>query len=232
MGTKEPHQPFDLGSLTDVVAEDPADGRHRMIGVVAAVAIHVAVLSLNIPISADPLPEPERLPEHRRVILYNPPPRPTPVLDQQRPEFRRDARPIPVPENLEPEIVERILEPLDPPEFDPNAQPVIEFHVPAPAPAPTPPATIRVFSPPEILTRVEPVYPPGALRAGIEGTVILEMTIDERGRPIDIQVLRPQPFGLTQAAVDAARQWRFEPCTSDGRPVRVQFTLTVRFNRM
>jgi protein TonB len=232
MGTKEAHQPYDLGSLTDVVADDPADRRHRMIAVVAAVAIHAALLSLNIPISADPLPVPERLPEDRILVLHRfTPPPPPPPQERLEPLREEAARPIPVPAERAPEIVHRRTEPVEFPVFHPTDDTHHVYQPPAPAPTPAPPATIRAFTPPRILTRVEPDYPAAALHAGVQGTVILEMTIDERGTPIDVQVLRPQPFGLTQAAVNAAQQWRFEPCTSDGRPVRVQFTLTVRFNR-
>ena len=43
-------------------------------------------------------------------------------------------------------------------------------------------------------------------------------------------MLRGLPLGLTDEAVRAARQWIFEPSTIGGRPVRVQYILTVRFS--
>jgi protein TonB len=233
MGTKEPHQPFDLGSLTDVVAEDPADARHRMIGVVAAVAIHVAVLSLNIPISADPLPEPETQERRRHQLTRVIPTTPPPLREKSPPPKTEARREVPVPEGRTPDIISHEW-----PEIDQPSVPDFRdsWTVPeAPSLIPTPSSsvseTIRLYTPPEIIKRVDPDYPPAALKAGIEGTVVLEMTIDERGVPVEVKVLRHEPFGMTQAALHAARQWRFEPCTSDGRPVRVQFTLTVRFNR-
>jgi TonB family protein len=54
--------------------------------------------------------------------------------------------------------------------------------------------------------------------------------IDTEGRVANINVLRGLPFGLTENAVSAARQWLFEPCTLNGDPVSVRMTLTVRFN--
>ena len=63
-----------------------------------------------------------------------------------------------------------------------------------------------------------------------EGAVILSLTIGRNGRIEAIEVLRQLPFGLTESAVEAARQWVFEPSTVRGRPVRVQYILTVRFS--
>jgi TonB family protein len=42
-------------------------------------------------------------------------------------------------------------------------------------------------------------------------------------------VLKPLPFGLDQAAVDAVRRWKFKPGTLNGQPVDVIFNLTVNF---
>jgi TonB family protein len=44
-----------------------------------------------------------------------------------------------------------------------------------------------------------------------------------------VQVLKPLPFGLDQAAVDAVRRWKFRPGTLNGQPVDVIFNLTVNF---
>ena len=45
----------------------------------------------------------------------------------------------------------------------------------------------------------------------------------------NVQVLKPLPFGLDQAAVDAVRRWKFKPGTLNGQPVDVIFNLTVNF---
>ena len=45
----------------------------------------------------------------------------------------------------------------------------------------------------------------------------------------DVRVLKSLPMGLTEAAIDAVKQWRFKPATLDNRPVSVYFTLTVNF---
>jgi TonB family protein len=99
-------------------------------------------------------------------------------------------------------------------------------------PPPPPPGVHRVggdVSPPRPLTRVEPIYPPEARRARVAGMVILEMVINERGEVENARVLKPMPFGMDQAALDAVRQWKFEPATIDGTPVKVLFNITISF---
>ena len=82
---------------------------------------------------------------------------------------------------------------------------------------------------PVILSKVEPMYSEEARRARISGIVILEALIDKNGNVTDINVLKPLPFGLDQAAVDAVKQWKFKPALKDGQPVDVAFNLTVNF---
>ena len=82
---------------------------------------------------------------------------------------------------------------------------------------------------PVVINRVEPVYPEVARKARISGIVIVECIIDKSGNVTNVQVLKPLPFGLDQAAVDAVRRWKFRPGTLNGQPVDVIFNLTVNF---
>ena len=82
---------------------------------------------------------------------------------------------------------------------------------------------------PVVVSKVEPVYPEEARRARISGIVILEATIDKTGVVRDVQVLKPLPSGLSEAAADAVRQWTFQPATRKGQPVDVVFNLTINF---
>ena len=82
--------------------------------------------------------------------------------------------------------------------------------------------------PPRLVKRVEPEYPAIAREARIEGTVILEATTDVYGRVMNVRVLRSVQF-LDEAAVEAVRQWVYEPLVLNGRPRPVTFTVTVRF---
>jgi TonB family protein len=84
------------------------------------------------------------------------------------------------------------------------------------------------IKPPKLVTRVNPVYPEIARQAQVEGTVILEATTDEKGNVESVKILRSIPV-LDQAAVDAVRQWKYEPMIIDGKPRKVVFTVTVLF---
>lgn len=82
--------------------------------------------------------------------------------------------------------------------------------------------------PPRLVKRVEPAYPEIAREARVEGVVILEATTDIYGRVAAVRVLRSIPL-LDAAAVDAVRQWIYEPLMINGRPRPVTFTVTVSF---
>lgn len=80
-----------------------------------------------------------------------------------------------------------------------------------------------------VLRQVDPAYPDFARRARVQGTVVLLMTVDEAGRPLRVQVLEGHPV-FHEAAVQAARQWRFEPARVDGQAVSAAFRLTLKFS--
>jgi TonB family protein len=84
-------------------------------------------------------------------------------------------------------------------------------------------------SPPKVLHRVEPRYTREARADGIQGTVLLEVAVDEMGRPDHVAVLSPIGFGLDSRAVEAVRQWTFRPGTRQGTPVRSVTTVEVKF---
>ncbi|NWJ40314.1 MAG: energy transducer TonB [Geothrix sp.] len=80
-----------------------------------------------------------------------------------------------------------------------------------------------------VLRQVDPIYPDFARHARIQGPVVLMMTVDEQGRPIQVQVLEGHPV-FHEAAKQAARQWRFEPARMNGQPVSAAFRLTLKFS--
>ena len=61
---------------------------------------------------------------------------------------------------------------------------------------------------PSVLSDVKIPYPPDAKRAGIEGTVVLQVKIDEKGNVIDVKVLSGPGYGLNEAAAAAVRRSR------------------------
>lgn len=83
---------------------------------------------------------------------------------------------------------------------------------------------------PEALHTTPPIYPESARADKIEGIVIVQTVIDERG-----SVTSPSVVGssgnadLDQAALDAVSTWTFKPATLKGKPVAVNYTLTIRF---
>ena len=99
------------------------------------------------------------------------------------------------------------------------------------AQTPSPPIPIRVGSgiaPPTRIKNINPVYPPEAQRARVQGVVIIEATIGADGRVTNARVIRSIPL-LDAAALDAVRQWEYTPTIVDGRAVPVIITVTVNF---
>jgi protein TonB len=83
--------------------------------------------------------------------------------------------------------------------------------------------------PPTKIKHVPPIYPEDAKAAGVQGVVIVEITIDAQGRVEDARILRSVPL-LDQAAVDAILQWEFAPTLLNGEPTAVLMTVTVQFS--
>jgi protein TonB len=82
---------------------------------------------------------------------------------------------------------------------------------------------------PVVLHRVEPLYPPLAVRAHMSGRVVLECTIDRGGRIREVRVIRSTFGAFEAAAIEAVRQWTFAPGRLNGQPVDTLFELTVNF---
>ncbi len=95
-------------------------------------------------------------------------------------------------------------------------------------PAEGPVRAIGEIKPPVLIKQVEPNYPKIAAEARVEGIVILEAQTDILGRIAAVKVLRSVPL-LDQAAIDAVRQWQYEPMVINGKPREAVFTVTVRF---
>ena len=81
---------------------------------------------------------------------------------------------------------------------------------------------------PKRLKMVQPAYPEAARAAGVSGVVILELRVGKDGSVRDATILRSVPL-LDQAALDAARQWRYQPVLLNGVPTELVLTATVTF---
>ncbi len=79
------------------------------------------------------------------------------------------------------------------------------------------------------ISQPKPQYPALAAASHYTGVVILEAVIATDGSVRDVKVLRGLGMGLTEAAVDAVKQWRYKPAMLEGVPVQFALTVTVNF---
>lgn len=178
---------------------------------VAAIVFHATILVARMPKWG---PDPVRVqapPEQAMKIQFlRPPPPPKAPEKPREPEKKKIPRPDPTPDKPEP-----VKEPPPAPPAPP--EPV----TPAPQAGP-----IRVApgQGPGVIKRVEPIYPPIARTARIEGTVVVDAIILKDGTVSDVTVLSSSNRVFDQACIDAVRQWRFTPGSND-----VVLTVTVRF---
>lgn len=202
--------------------------RRRPWPLITAVAAHGALLLLHFPA----ITEIEAEPETKSYVRLVQPPRfqpPEPeVLEIRKPRAKKVFVPDPTPEDPEPLLQEMEIEPdLRLPEVDDL------FDLPSgPPPVPRDSGPIAVggdVEAPVVIERIAPKYTELARKTRTEGVVVLKAVIDREGRVVDIKLLKPLPFGLDQAAIEAASKWRFTPATLHGKPVAVYMNLTVNF---
>jgi TonB family protein len=91
----------------------------------------------------------------------------------------------------------------------------------------------RIHGKPEIsggaiLNRVEPIYPADALQQKVQGKVTLAATVREDGSVSKVNVIKGSPL-LTQSAIDAVRQWHYEPFERNGRAVKNTISVDLDF---
>ena len=77
---------------------------------------------------------------------------------------------------------------------------------------------------------MEPTYSDLARAEHIDGAVVLAVVINEKGKTQDIEVVSPLGFGLDERAIEAVKQWTFEPGKRNGQPVKVRATIQVNFH--
>lgn len=83
-------------------------------------------------------------------------------------------------------------------------------------------APVPIFKP-------EPEYSEEARKAKFQGTVVLNIVVDEKGNARDVTVARPLGLGLDQKAIEAVMKWKFRPGMKDGHPVPVRASIEVNF---
>lgn len=175
--------------------------------------------SLNVDIQGPEVVEMEQVEQTKQVEKPPPPPRP-PV-------------PIEVPND----------EVLDDVALDIDSE--INFELPADLPPPPPPKKEEVEeAEPEIFMVVEEMpeliggigelqrkikYPEIAKKAGVEGMVVIQFVVDESGRVTDPVVVKGIGAGCDEEALRVVEDARFKPGKQRGKPVKVRFSLPIRF---
>ena len=80
-----------------------------------------------------------------------------------------------------------------------------------------------------LVRKVQPVYPPLARQARIQGTVVLQAQISKTGDIENLQLVSGHPM-LAPAAIEAVKQWKYKPYLLNGEPVEVETTVQVNFS--
>ena len=82
---------------------------------------------------------------------------------------------------------------------------------------------------PRVVYDPDPEYSDPARKAKLQGSVVLWVVVGPDGRPRDVRVQRALGLGLDEKALEAVKNWRFEPATLDGQAVAVQVNVEVNF---
>jgi len=221
---------YDPDRLEYEAARDRADRRRLTRIVLAAAAVHLALLAVRLPdLGSRPL-EPAAEPRVFviRQVRFQPPP-PAAQREIPKPKVKRIPVPDPTPDDPEPiRVAEELPLDLDLPPAD-----VLFAGIPDGPPGPARPAGILEVgggvTAPVKLYAPKPIYTEEARAARVQGVVIVRLIVDVDGSVRDVQVLKGLPLGMTERTVETVREWRFEPALRGGVPVPVFFNITVSF---
>ena len=90
------------------------------------------------------------------------------------------------------------------------------------------PAVGGEVQPARLIHAVLPSYPQIARSNRVAGDVTLDALVDESGNVLDVKVIAG-PLLLRDAAMEALRQWKYEPARLDGQPTPMHLTVTIKF---
>jgi protein TonB len=83
---------------------------------------------------------------------------------------------------------------------------------------------------PRVIFQRKPTYPPALRRSKRQGTVTILFKVDTSGRVVDPSIAKSTDSAFDEAALEAVRQWRFEPGTRNGQPVQFRMKIPITFN--
>ncbi|MCJ0826019.1 TonB family protein [Luteimonas sp. 50] len=218
-------------SLSHSASPRPWPPRHpdvnRIAGYAVAITFNAAMLLLLlVPLRAPPaLEQPDITQPIRWILRETPPPQPPlpATIEKPRPQPPSTTAPRTVETQPQPPVFSEQgeLAPEVPDAPDVPVAPTIQ--VPA---APMPGVRLEYAQAPA------PTYPRAALRAGAEGTVLLQVLVDIDGRPLQVDVSRSSgDRRLDVAARDQVlRHWRFRPALRDGQAVQAIGLVPIDFS--
>ncbi len=194
------------------------------------------------PVAKKPEPEPVKVAVAKPKPKPETKPKPEPKVETVKVapaavEPKPEPKPEPVQSTLKPEPVtpEPKIETVKtaPAAAEPKPEPKVEAVKTAPAavePKPAPAPAPAVFEPPQLLDRVEPVYPRKALKKASGESVLLKMLIDESGRIIRVSVERGVSVPELEAAcINAVLRWKYRPAQENGVAVKAWTTAEFSF---
>jgi TonB family protein len=89
------------------------------------------------------------------------------------------------------------------------------------------------ITPPRVTHQVAPVdQPPDDRGFRISGVVLIGLVVSSHGEPKEVHVVKSLDKGVDQTAVEAVRQWRFDPAKKGDQPVAVRVTVEIRFRSL
>jgi len=193
---------------------------NNKLGLIVSILIHVLILLIPISIMVSPMISKE-------IELF--------VLSEEKPPVQNK----PKPEKKKTEKQEQVVEDkvIEPTILTESLQAVIS----APPPVVVPPQVyvepkaepkdveFGSAEGPKFLHREMPVYPLLARRLNKEGRVLLRLTIDERGRLLNVEVIEGAGHGFTESAVEAVRKSSFLPAKKEGKPIPSKALLPIKF---
>jgi TonB family protein len=86
------------------------------------------------------------------------------------------------------------------------------------------------ITPPRLVHQVQPKPDAGTKGFRISGTVLIGLIVSSQGMPVNVHVDRSVDKDIDQSAMDAVKEWRFDPARKEGKPVAVKVTVEIRFN--
>lgn len=104
----------------------------------------------------------------------------------------------------------------------------IALGVPGCIPAPWRVRVSQTFMETLLLSRVEPIYPPEAQTEHMEGTVVVRVTVDKGGNVYKVENVSGPPV-LVPAAIEAVKQWKYQPYLLNGEAIEVESTVQINF---